>query len=789
MAPTVSFSPLSYSMRLRYCLALVLALLGAPAAFAQSPVGAWAIDLIAEGDAVDSGFLVITEGDEDGLFTLEGQGLNADLTGTTLSTEGATFTYAGTLSVGGAGPPFSIEGTLTGDALAAAMTVGESAFEIAGERTDRAAMEEAMAEPPAAPVKDLFEPFDLPTPNQYRSASGRPGPDYWQQEADYSISVALDPDDHMVDGEVVLTYTNNSPEALDYLWFHLEQNLFRPDSRGASAGSRADGATLDAANGYTLGTITVDGQTVEPHVTDTRMRLWLPEAVEANGGTVQVTIPYRFRVPEGENTPRMGRLEVDGGTIYSMAQWFPRVAVFDDVNGWNHMPYLGQGEFYLNYGDYEVAITVPSTMTVVATGDLRNESDVFTDAQRQRLADARRSDERVYIVTPDEVGTPAARPRQSGTTTWRYRAENVRDFAWGASEAFILDGAVANVEMDNGETNSVLILSAYPAEGVSDDPANPGWEEATRYGRAAILNNSYWYPYPYPVAISVASHIGGMEYPMIHFSSVNSRHQSLFGVIDHELGHNWFPMIVGSDERRHAWMDEGFNTFINRRSNVQFYNENEDTSLPGYGQAEQSQFVGLLIPDTFARLTGSFGRTDDEILTYADQLTGQEGGWNSYFKPGMGLHLLQTAVLGEEVFDQAFREYIRRWAFKHPQPADFFRTMEDVSGEDLDWFWRGWFDTIRTYDAQLTDLSVREGDARVTVSHTGGLVMPTTVEVSFSDGSTARLAVPVEAFGAAEEVTLTTPLNGRDVESARLDPDALLPDVDRSNDVVAVEAE
>ncbi|OZC04581.1 hypothetical protein BSZ36_04240 [Rubricoccus marinus] len=646
-------------------------------------------------------------------------------------------------------------------------------------------MEEAIAEaaPPIEPVKDLFEPFQLPTPNVYRSASGRPGPQYWQQEADYKIAVSLDPSTHIVSGEVVLSYTNNSPEDLDKMWFQLEQNLFVPTSRGASAGSRADGASLDERNGYRLGTITVDGRTVTPFVDDTRMRLDLPEPLEASGGETEVRIPFSFRVPEGPGTPRMGRLDVADGTIYSMAQWYPRVTVFDDVNGWNNLPYLGSGEFYLEYGDFDLALTVPANMEVVSTGALQNPNDVYSREQRQRLERARTSSERVYIATEDEIGQPGAR---SGMTTWRFRAENVRDVAWGASAAFIVDAANAPVQMADGSTNNVLIMSAYPKEGLGT-PEEPGWEEATHFGKASIENNSYWYPYPYPVAISVASHIGGMEYPMIHFSSVRSRHFSLFGVVDHELGHNWFPMIVGSDERRHAWMDEGFNTFINGPSAIQYYNENPDTSIAGYGQAERTQGVQLLQPDTFARLTGSFGSGDDEILTYADQLSGQEGGWNSYFKPGMGLSLLRTAVLGEERFDRAFKAYIERWAYKHPQPADFFRTMEDVSGEDLDWFWRGWFDTVRTYDAEIDDVDVQDGIARVTVSHVSGLVFPTTVEVTFADGSTARLAVPVEGFGVSEEVTVEIPTDGREVTMAQIDPDGLYPDVDRENDVYVLE--
>jgi aminopeptidase N len=281
----------------------------------------------------------------------------------------------------------------------------------------------------------------------------------------------------------------------------------------------------------------------------------------------------------------------------------------------------------------------------------------------------------------------------------------------------------------------------------------------------------------------VASHIGGMEYPMLHFSDVESRHFDLFGVVDHELGHNWFPMIVGSDERRHAWMDEGFNTFINYGSNVRFYNENEDTSIAGYGQAERSQYVSLLAPDNFARLTGSFGRADDEILTYADHLDGREGGWNSYFKPAMGLRILREAVLGPERFDAAFKTYIRRWAYKHPQPADFFRTIENAAGEDLGWFWRGWFDTLRTYDGELTRLASTDESVFVTVTNGDGLAMPSTVAITFADGSVERVAVPVEAFAKAPTLDLSIPRNGRTATRAELDPDRLLPDVDRDNNV------
>ncbi|HEX8299318.1 MAG TPA: M1 family metallopeptidase [Rubricoccaceae bacterium] len=631
----------------------------------------------------------------------------------------------------------------------------------------------------AATNDSIFAPLQLPTPNAQRSADGRPGPDYWQNRNDYRIEARLDTLAHEVTGTVRLTYTNNSPEALPFLWFHLEQNLFAPGSRG-STGRRAS-PTVQPGQGFRIGAVTAGGQAVTPVITDTRMRVDLTTPVAANGGTVEVTIPYAFLVP-GDQTPRMGRMEARQGTVYALAQWYPRVAVYDDVQGWNTMPYLGSGEFYLGYGDFEFDVTVPATMQVVGTGVVLNPDEVYTRTQRERIQRASASTSRVRIVEPTEVGTAAASPSRTGTTTWRFRAENVRDVAWGASAGFILDGATAAVRQDDGTTNEVLILSAYPAEGVSADAANPGWEEATRYGRAAILNNSRWYPYPYPVAISVASHIGGMEYPMLHFSDVTSRHTDLFGVVDHELGHNWFPMIVGNDERRYAWMDEGFNTFLNTFSQVTFYDEGTDPSLPGYGTGASSGYTAFTAGDPFVAYATRMGANDRPIMTYPDRVPGQAGGYVLYFKPAAGLRILRDEVLGAERFDDAFMTYIRRWAFKHPQPADFMRTMEDVSGEDLDWFWREWLYGTDTFDAALAGVSTIDGQAVAAIRNNAELVFPATVEFTFADGTTERASIPVEAWMSGDEAAVRVPLNGRTVRSARLDPDGRLPDTDRSND-------
>ena len=760
----------------RRLLPLLLFLL-APLALAQSPTGVWAYDLFTpDGSRFEHGFLSLPA-DGDGRMVLANNGIDSPLERLAIEEGSGTFTVTGSASAIG-GALVAMEVSLDGaDAFTGTFALVGRTFEIRATRDAEAfvtyeAEQEALRAANAPEPVEMFEPFDLPAANTIRTGSGRPGPDYWQQRADYDLTASLDETTHTITGTVRLTYTNNSPETLDYLWFHLEQNLFETDSRGGPVTGRAASSLADE-HGYRLGTVTVDGRAVEPWVTDTRMRLDLAEPLEGGGDRVEVVIPYSFVIPGSPGTPRMGRLDTEYGTIYSLAQWFPRVAVFDDVNGWNHQPYLGAGEFYLNFGDYDLTLTVPASHTVVATGELRNADDVYSRAQRDRWAAASRSDDALPIVTEADRDAAAS---MTGTKTWRFRAENVRDVAWGSSKAFLVDGAVARVPQEDGSTNDVMILSAYPVEGIGT-AENPGWEEATRYGRASILNNSYWYPYPYPVAISVASHIGGMEYPMIHFSSVRSRHKGLFGVVDHELGHNWYPMIVGSDERRHAWMDEGFNTFINGPSGVTFYNEGDDPTLPGYGEG------ALTSAETIARtFLANEITVDDEILTYADHLNNVERGWNSYRKPGYGLQLLRQAVLGQERFDAAFREYTRRWAFKHPQPADFFRSMEDASGEDLDWFWRGWFDTRHVYDAALRSVALDDDAVVLTVGQERGLVFPTEIEVTFGDGSTGRVGVPVEGFARDAEVTVRLATDGRPVTSARLDPDHLLPDVDRAND-------
>lgn len=609
----------------------------------------------------------------------------------------------------------------------------------------------------------LFAPLDLPTPNDMRAADGTPGHAYWQQRANYDIAVSLDPHMYSIAGTVRITYTNNSPRALRQLWIQLDQNAFAKDSRNAflhDPSSRWRGAFEEGGFEISDVSISRNGDVSTPSflIDDSRLRIALDTPLPPNGAVLDITIGYSYIVPEF-GADRTGWLHVEDGTVYQIAQWYPRMYVYDDVNGWNAMPYLGQGEFYTEFGDYNLEITAPSDFVVVASGELLNPDEVYTKEQLKRIEQARTSTETVHIIREREIGRNSTRPFDTPTLTWKFRAENVRDVAWGASQAFILDAA---------GWNNILMMSAYPKEALGT-PENPGWERSTEYIRHAVkFYSEAWYPYPYPVAINVAGNTGGMEYPMVAFCDLQSRGQALFGVTDHEFGHTWFPMIVGSDERRHAWMDEGFTTFINYYSNLAFYGP----------QAER------LARYTPTRTAGRMQEpiADQPTMTYPDQIRADAGGFLSYRKPGIGLLLLREYILGPERFDAAFKAYIEAWAYKHPQPADFFRTIEQVAGEDLSWFWRGWFYGTDVLDQEIT--VVRDGHERyaVILQHNTDLVFPVDIEVTREDGTEKQQRIPVEAFFKRDFVTIATS-EDQDIVSISIDPDHQLPDINRSNNV------
>ncbi len=629
-------------------------------------------------------------------------------------------------------------------------------------------------------TKDFAARFaapDWPAPNSMRTASGLPGPDYWQQRADYDIRVSLDEPTRTVSGVATVTYTNNSPQELPFLWLHLEQNLFRSDSDGArmtGPGDRfgnRDGfegglEILGAAAGEATDGKPDPAQSLSLRVYDTLGRLDLPSPVRAQGGTVTFTIAWRFKVPP-YGSDRMGISDVADGPIFQLAQWFPAVAKFDDVHGWNALPYLGTGEFYTDFGDYRVEIDVPATHLVAAAGVMMNPEDVLTEQQRERLSRARASAETVAIRSLDEVRDAASRPRtESGRLTWRFEAKNIRTFAWSSSSSFIWDacflsGVGPGSDGEFGRGEGTLCQSFYPREATA-------WRKSTQYVRDSIEHYSRtWYAYPYPTAINVNGVVGGMEYPMVAYCGAREDDRGLWGVTTHELGHNWFPMIVSTDERRHAWMDEGFNTFVNYYHQLERYPD----ELPRRGH-----------PRRWAR--DNPRPFTQPVDTPADLLQDGTLGATQYAKPAVGLVLLREGILGEERFDAAFRQYIRAWAFKSPRPWDFARCMENAAGADLGWFWRGWFSSAGVLDQGVTTVMQPDGEsrnARVTFVSRGELVMPVIFRVDYTDGTSEERRLPVQVWAQGDAWTTTWDTKGRKIRAVTLDPDEQMPDVDLSN--------
>jgi hypothetical protein len=562
---------------------------------------------------------------------------------------------------------------------------------------------------------DKFRQLDelLPTPTTVRTASGAPGHEYWQQRADYKIRAQLDEARRAVTGSETVTYHNNSPDTLHYLWVQLDQNMFRADSDNRNissypsreawrtAGTNGQtGLQYEAARflvesrkfdgGVKVASLTgTDGKPLRYTINKTMMRIDLDQPLKP-GSRFSFNMAWSFNVPETNVLGRRMGFErfdkEDKNDLFEIAQWYPRMAAYYDAHGWQNKQYLGDGEFTLEFGDYDVEVTVPSDHIVAATGELQNAGDVLTAAQRERLQQARTAKQPVVIASQADAEA-REKGRATTTKTWRFRAKNVRDFAFATSRKFIWDAQ----GFKKGGTD-VLAMSFYPKEG------NPLWE---KYSTQAIIHtidqyNKYSFDYPYPVAISVNGPVGGMEYPMISFNGgrptrdkktgeltySRSTKYGLISVIIHEVGHNYFPMIVNSDERQWTWMDEGINSFM------QFLAESawEDNYPARRGEARN-------IVDYMK------SRNQQPIMTNSESITNR--GSNAYAKPATALNVLRETVLGRELFDFAFRTYAERWKFKRPTPSDFFRTMEDASGTDLDWFWRGWF-----YSTDAVDVSV-----------------------------------------------------------------------------------
>jgi hypothetical protein len=616
--------------------------------------------------------------------------------------------------------------------------------------------------------KEAFNPQFYPYPgNDIRSASGEPGPKYWQNRADYKISCTLDTGTHSISGEVEITYTNNSPDNLKFLWLQLDQNIYKKDSRASATTTEEGGRWANAqfTDGYNIKSLLAEqnGVTFTPKsiTSDTRMQVWLNNALKAAGGKVKLNIKFEFKVPE-YGTDRMGRLKTKNGWIYEVAQWFPRLCVYDDIQGWNTLPYIGAGEFYLEYGDIEFNITAPANLIVVGSGELTNPQECFTAEQLKRWEAAKNSDKTVVIRSDREVTDPKSRPNKT-SCTWKFKITNTRDVAWGASRAFVYDAA--RINLPSGK--KIMAASAYPVESIKKN----GWQRSTEMVKGSIEHySSKWFEYPWPVATNVAGIVGGMEYPGIVFCSHSDSGAGLWGVTDHEFGHSWFPMIVGSNERKYAWMDEGFNTFINGLSTEAF----------NKGEFKEASFFG-----DPALLTGYvFGNEMDGLYTVPDVIQQGNLGVAAYLKPAMMLDALRNVVLGKERFDAAFREYVARWAFKHPTPWDFFHTMENVSGEDLGWFWRAWVLNTWKLDQAVTDVSYindkPEQGAEITIENRDKMVMPVTVLVKETNGKEQRINLPVEIWqrGGKWKFTVNTT---SEIKEVILDPDKQLPDMNREN--------
>jgi len=617
--------------------------------------------------------------------------------------------------------------------------------------------------PPQVGDTSPFRRLALPAPTLIREGSGAPGPRYWQQRADYTIRASLDTATHTIAGAETIRYTNNSPDTLRYLWLQLDQNIYKASSRGAFLNpTDARFAGRGFEGGYTIDYVRAVRRIgraagrvpLATTLNGTMLRADLDRPL-ASGGQTELELAYRFEVPE-HGSDRMGREQLAGGWLYEVAQWYPRVAVYDDVRGWNTEQYLGQGEFYLEYGDFDVAITVPRGFLVAATGTLENPGEVLTAAERARLARAIRSETTVAIVAKAEVGQASTRPSgASPTLTWRFTAKHVRDVAWAAAATFIWDAS---------GYDGVLIQSFYPPE------ANPDWARSTEYARHSIKHYSEkWLRYPYPTAINVAGPVGGMEYPMIVFCGLRAGERGLFGVTTHELGHEWFPMVVGSNERLYAWMDEGFNTFINIYSTLAFYH---DAIPQGRGVAAQwAQFAA--------------SGQDEPPLVAADRVSPRLLGQIEYNKPATGLYLLRQHILADTGrFDAAFREYIRRWAYKHPTPADFFRSMEDGLGEDLSWFWRGWFYRTDVVDQAVDSVRMRSDStgttAAVFLSSPGALPMPVDLRLSYANGAADDVRLPVEIWFQDNHFVYERKVPA-EVVRVEIDPGQNYPDVRRGN--------
>ncbi len=620
---------------------------------------------------------------------------------------------------------------------------------------------------------EIFDPsFDFHPGTIYRSGSGAPGPGYWQNEADYKITVELDDIRNYISGNVEIDYTNNSPDNLNFVWLQLDQNRFKPDSRSTFI-SPPQNDSLKFNGGFNIKTVTIenDGEKSDADFTisDTRMQIRLSEPLRSKGGVLKIYISYSFEIaPVGFG--RSGFMETKNGKIFDIAQWYPRMAVYDDLKGWNNLPFLGGGEFYLDYGSFDYSITVPWYMIVAGSGELINPEKVLTENEISRLEKAKESDKTISIIDSSEIASSGTRPVNEGSLTWHFRMKNTRDVSWAASKAFIWDAAKVNLP----NNKNCIAMSVYPIESSGKD----AWGRSTEYLKRSIeIYSKSWFEYPYPTAVNVGGPVGGMEYPGIIFCHWKAKNKQLWMVTTHEIGHDWFPMIVGSDERENAWMDEGFNTFINIYSTDEFnhgeYAPKRDNEYAPKGGNPAQEIIPLLKnPEV------------PPIISYADAIPYKYVHPVEYYKTALGLEMLREDVLGHNRFDYAFRTYINRWAFKHPSPEDFFRTMNNASGENLNWFWKEWFYKKWNLDQEVDSVKYINGDtskgAFITIRNNDKMVMPVALLVKQSNGKSEKINLPVEIWEKSGIYKFKYKSTFK-IDSVIIDPDENLPDVNRAN--------
>jgi len=609
--------------------------------------------------------------------------------------------------------------------------------------------------------------------NEFRSANGTPTTKYWQNRADYELKVTIDTSLNKLSGNEIIHYTNNSPDSLSSLWMQIDQNTYRTDARSnfyttPQPTEFTDG--MDVEKVY----IQYKGKVIKADyiITDTRLQIRLPYKLSTKD-KIDIGIQYHYTIP-GAFGGRTDYAETKNGKIYEVAQWYPQMCVYDDLEGWSTLPFLGSGEFYCEYGDFDYTVTVPADMIVAGSGELQNGAEVLTAQQLKLLAAAKKSDSTIIIRSVADVDSMALKPAPTGMKSWHFKMFNTRDVAFGASRAYVWDAAKVN--LPNGKTS--LAMSVYPVESVGPQK----WNRATEYLKKSIeYFSSKWFVYPWPVAVNQAGIAGGMEYPGIVFDGMNDEGGVLYWVTAHEIGHNWFPMLVGSDERRYGWMDEGFNTFIDIYASDNFnkgeYAPKRDAEYaPGLGNPA-TEIVPLL-KDSAA----------PAMMSRADAIPEKYRHPVVYFKPAFGLVLLREVILGPDRFDYAFQKYVEHWAYKHPSPDDFFREMNNESGEDLSWFWKEWFYNNWQLDMSVDGVSYKDNDpvngADITISNLQKMAMPATIEIVWKDGSKERFQLPVETWLQSATHTIHVTATQK-VQSVTIDPDAMLPDSNRKNNALS----